>query len=90
MKLPSIDFLSLGLLCEKFVTHLSESSGNLVAQQWGHAVRSKCKRCSASLLYLTIETFATGLINKYKLKFLGAGKKDEKFYERFHLTVSAS
>ena len=93
MKLPSIDFLSLALLCEKFVIHLRESSGNLVTQQWGHPVRSECKRCSASMLYmhLTIETFATGLINKYQLKFLDAGKrKDEKFCERFHLTVTAS
>ena len=75
MKLPSIDFLSLALLCEKFVIHLRESSGNLVTQQWGHPVRSECKRRSANMLYLTIETFATDLINKYQLKFLDAGKK---------------
>ena len=84
MKLPSIDFLSLALLCEKFAIHLRESSGNLVTQQWGHPVRSECKRCSASMLYmyLTIETFATGLINKYQLKFLDAGKKKMKNFVR--------
>ena len=90
MKLPSIDFLSLTWLWEKFLIHLRESSGNLVTQQWGHPVRSECNRCSASMLYLTIETFVTGLSNKYQLKFLDAEKKDEKFCERFHLTVTAS
>ena len=82
MELPSIDFLSPALLCEKFVIHLRESSENLDTQQWGHPVGSECKGCSASVLYLTTETFATGLINKYQLKFLDAGKKKMKNFVR--------